>query len=60
LEQSQPEAVMLSVALPWTQINLARDKRIWPAIEIVEKFADILQDMSSQNLSQLNPINQPL
>jgi Fe-S-cluster containining protein len=60
LEQSQPEAVMLPVALPWTQINLERDKRTWPAIEIVERFADILQNMSSENLSQLTPIHQPL
>ncbi len=60
LEQSQPEAVMLSVALPWTQINLERDKRTWPAIEIVEKFADILQNMSPQNLSQFSPIHQPV
>jgi Fe-S-cluster containining protein len=57
LEQSQPEAVMLPVALPWTQINLERDKRTWPAIEIVERFADILINMSSQNISQLIPIN---
>ncbi|MHC4213227.1 MAG: hypothetical protein ACYSWP_07650 [Planctomycetota bacterium] len=59
LEQSQPEAVMLPVALPWTQINLERDKRTWPAIEIVEKFADILQNISPQNLSPLTPIHQP-
>jgi Fe-S-cluster containining protein len=60
LEQSQPEAVMLPVALPWTQINLERDKRTWPAIEIVEKFADILQNMSLQNHSELTPIHQPV
>ncbi len=60
LEQSQPEAVMLPVALPWTQINLERNKRTWPAIEIVEKFADILQNISAQNLSQLTPILQPV
>ena len=59
LEQSSPEAVMLPVALPWTQINLERDKRTWPAIEITERFADILQNMSSRNLSQLTPIHQP-
>ncbi len=60
LEQSQPEAVMLPVALPWTQINLERDKRTWPAIEIIEKFADILQNMSPQNLTELTPIHQPV
>lgn len=60
LEQSQLEAVMLPVALPWTQINLERDKRTWPAIEIVEKFADILQNMSLQNLSELTQILQPV
>lgn len=43
LEQSNIEAVMLPLALPWAQENLERAKRTWPAVTMVERFVEILR-----------------
>jgi Fe-S-cluster containining protein len=43
LEQSDIEAVMLPLALPWVQENLERGERTWPAVTMVECFVEILQ-----------------
>lgn len=43
LEQSDVEAVMLPLALPWAQENVERSRRTWPAVMVVERFAQILQ-----------------
>jgi Fe-S-cluster containining protein len=42
LEQSEPEAVMLPLALPWAQENISRSRRTWPATAMVERFIEIL------------------
>jgi Fe-S-cluster containining protein len=41
LEQSNIEAVMLPLAIPWAQENLERGKQTWPAVTMVERFVDI-------------------
>ncbi len=43
LEQSDVEAVMLPLALPWAQENIERAGRTWPAPTMVERFIEILQ-----------------
>ncbi len=43
LEQSDVEAVMLPLALPWAQENAERSRRTWPAPAMVERFVEILQ-----------------
>ncbi len=43
LEQSNIEAVMLPLALPWAQENLERGQRTWPAVTMVERFVEILR-----------------
>jgi len=46
LEQSNIEAVMLPLALPWAQENLERGERTWPAVTMVERFIEILRAFS--------------
>ena len=46
LEQSDIEAVMLPLALPWVQENLERGERTWPAVKMVECFVEILQALN--------------
>jgi Fe-S-cluster containining protein len=43
LEQSELEAVLLPLALPWAQENIERSRRTWPATTMVERFIEILQ-----------------
>ena len=43
LEQSNIEAVMLPLALPWAQENLERGQRTWPAVTMVKRFVEILR-----------------
>ncbi len=43
LEDREVEAVMLPLALPWTQENVERSRRTWPAVDVVERFVEILQ-----------------
>jgi Fe-S-cluster containining protein len=43
LEQSDVEAVMLPLSLPWAQENIERSKRTWPAMTVVERFIEIIQ-----------------
>ena len=44
LEQSDVEAIMLPLALPWAQENIERSKRTWSAVDMVEQFIHILQE----------------
>ena len=50
LEQSDIEAVMLPLALPWVQKNLERGERTWPAVTMVECFVEILQALNIEQL----------
>jgi Fe-S-cluster containining protein len=43
LEQSEIEAVMMPLALPWAQENLGRSERTWPAVTIVKHFVAIIK-----------------
>ncbi len=47
LEQSDVEAVMLPLALPWARENIERSRRTWPAVTMVERFVDILQEAAA-------------
>jgi Fe-S-cluster containining protein len=47
LEQSQVEAVMMPLALPWTQANLERAEKTWPAVKMVERFVEIIKEKMS-------------
>ncbi len=49
LEQSAIEAVMLPLAFPWAQENMARHERQWPAIMMVERFVEIVKAKASEN-----------
>ncbi len=44
LEQSEVEAIMLPLALPWAQENTERSNRTWSAVDMVEQFIHILQE----------------
>ncbi len=52
LEQSDVEAVMLPLALPWAQENLERSERTWPAVTMVERFVEILKETMSKSNHQ--------
>ena len=47
LEQSEVEAIMLPLALPWAQENLGRAERTWPAVTMVERFVEIIKEKKS-------------
>ena len=47
LEQSNIEAVMLPLVLPWVQENLERGQRTWPAVTMVERFVEILRALKA-------------
>ena len=49
LEQSDVEAVMLPLALPWTQDNLQRSRQTWPAVTMVKRFVGILKETAVKN-----------
>lgn len=51
LEQSDVEAVMLPLALPWAQENIERSRRTWPAVTVVERFVEILQATAESSAS---------
>jgi Fe-S-cluster containining protein len=44
LEGTDPEAVMLPLVLIWHADNLSRSNRTWPAIEMVERFVEIVKE----------------
>ncbi|MCP4260660.1 MAG: hypothetical protein GY774_24515 [Planctomycetes bacterium] len=48
LEQSDVEAVMLPLVLPWLHENLKRGERTWPAVKMVECFVEILQALNNE------------
>jgi len=48
LEQSSVEAVMLPLALAWAQENLERDKQVWPAATMVERFVEIVKTLAAE------------
>ena len=48
LEQSEVEAVMLPLTLPWVQENIERGKRMWPAVGMVKSFAEIVKAKASE------------
>jgi len=55
LEQSDVEAIMLPLALPWAQENVERSRRTWPAVMVVERFVQILQATAAP----CSPVPQP-
>jgi len=57
LEQSEIEAVMLPLALPWVRDNLDRYYRNWPALTMVEHFVKILKLTAAENSSMFGSLN---
>ena len=53
LLQSNTEAIMLPLALPWAQENLDLAQRSWPATTIVEKFVQVVKANASEKSSLL-------
>jgi hypothetical protein len=51
LEQSDIEAVMLPLAFAWAQENLHRAERTWPAVEMVKRFVEIMQEIALKKLA---------
>lgn len=49
LEQTAVEAVMLPFSFAWAQDNLQRAERVWPAVEMVRHFVEILKQKTSKN-----------
>ena len=61
LENLEIEAVMLPLALPWAQDNLDRSHNNWSAVEMVERFVEIIKTMASKDLTgQLSPIEETI
>jgi len=54
LEQSDVEAIMLPLALPWAEENAERSNRTWSAVTMVEKFIEMLQETDKV---QVRPAN---
>ena len=57
LEQSDIEAVMLPLALPWAQENLERGERTWSAVAMVELFIEIIKAVSIEQLKKKPILN---
>jgi Fe-S-cluster containining protein len=49
LEGTDVQAVISPLALPWARENLERHQRTWPAVMMIERFAEILKEMASEN-----------
>jgi len=49
LEGTSMEAVMLPLALPWAEENLARHHWTWPTVMMVQRFVEIIKEMASKN-----------
>jgi Fe-S-cluster containining protein len=49
LEGLDIEAVMLPLAFPWAQNNLPRMEHTWPAVTMVKRFVEILEEMAVGN-----------
>lgn len=54
LEQSDIEAVMLPLALPWAEEHIWRSQRRWPAVSMVERFVEILKAAASKDCATAN------
>ena len=59
LEQSNIEAVMLPLAIPWAQENLERARRTWPAVTMVERFVEILQALNIEQSKTTEYVKTP-
>lgn len=44
LEQTEVEAIMMPLALPWAEENLFRNERKWPALEIIQRLTEIIEE----------------
>ena len=50
LEQSEAESIILPLLLPWTQENLVRGERTWPAEMMVRRFVEIIENKLKNNM----------
>lgn len=55
LEQSDIEAVMLPLALPWVQENMERSRQSWPAVSMVETLVEILETAAAAPATASQP-----
>jgi Fe-S-cluster containining protein len=49
-EQSDVEAIMLPLALPWAEENIERSSRTWSAVTMVGRFIEILQETAKAQI----------
>ena len=49
------QTIIMTTALQWCSDNAARAERTWPGREIVQRFADILQELADQGEQTRQP-----
>lgn len=49
LEGTETEAVMMPLAVEWANLNAQRNQRTWPAEQLFQRFANILNQQSAAN-----------
>ena len=49
LEGTEVQAVILPLALPWVRESSERHQRTWPAVMMVERFVEILKEMTRED-----------
>jgi Fe-S-cluster containining protein len=53
LEGTSVEAVILPLALVWSEENRQRDERTWPFATMVKRFFEIVKEMACENSAKL-------
>jgi len=46
VEATQPEAIIMSLAPAWVQLNRPRQERTWPAMELVARLIDTIRSLA--------------
>ncbi len=44
LEQTQIEAILLPLALPWAEENINQNVKKWPSLDVIRRFAEIIEE----------------
>ena len=56
LEQSEGQAVMLPLFLPWTEENIERGERSWPAKMMLTRFVEIIKRMAMERAEKTEDV----
>lgn len=51
LEQTEIEAIMIPLALPWAEENLNRNEKRWPVLEIIQRLIEIIGESVTNSCS---------